>query len=255
MPCSTSLNKWLTKINHFWFPGQQVAEQPERSSCSRYMLDQVQNLSTLGSLELVHNLSTLGSSPEILLSSLKQEGCKDGWNYSTEYYHSTVVTEVHPHPCPPPCDCLDYIMLNTNSDLSEQFLLSNIKRRDLIPRGSSNEKLTMTGLRSPASVISLYDVMLQLMLSKSCSNWTCVFNFISDFPIKGVWHWHKFLNITMIANINRPGGCVCVCVCSVLSLTKVRTNQIFLLMSCSVFSCCHLRFVHSWGKFPLNLEL
>ncbi|XP_073330192.1 solute carrier family 22 member 4-like [Pagrus major] len=71
----------------------QVAEQPERSSCSRYKLDQVQNLSTLGSLELVHNLSALGSSPEILLSSLKQEGCKDGWNYSTEYYHSTVVTE------------------------------------------------------------------------------------------------------------------------------------------------------------------
>ncbi|XP_036966746.1 solute carrier family 22 member 4-like isoform X2 [Acanthopagrus latus] len=74
-------------------PTQQVAEQPERSSCSRYMLDQVQNLSTLGSLELVHNLSALGSIPEILLSSLKQEGCKDGWNYSTEYYHSTVVTE------------------------------------------------------------------------------------------------------------------------------------------------------------------
>lgn len=74
----------------------QVAGQLDRSSCSRYELDQVQNLSALGirpSLELVHNLSALGSSPEILLSSLKQEGCKDGWTYSTEYFQSTVVTE------------------------------------------------------------------------------------------------------------------------------------------------------------------
>ncbi|XP_070832615.1 solute carrier family 22 member 4-like [Chaetodon trifascialis] len=77
-------------------PVQQVAGQLDRSSCSRYELDQVQNLSAHGirpSLELVHNLSALGSSPEILLSSLKQEGCKDGWTYSTEYFQSTVVTE------------------------------------------------------------------------------------------------------------------------------------------------------------------
>ncbi|GAA6219666.1 solute carrier family 22 member 5-like [Lates japonicus] len=61
----------------------QVAGQPERSSCSRYELDMVQNLST----------SVPGLSPEVLISSLKQEGCKDGWTYSTEYYQSTVVTE------------------------------------------------------------------------------------------------------------------------------------------------------------------
>ncbi|XP_041807357.1 solute carrier family 22 member 4-like [Chelmon rostratus] len=77
-------------------PAQQVAGRPERSSCSRYELDQVQNLSALGirpSLELVHNLSALGSSPEIVLSSLNQEGCKDGWTYSTEHYQSTAVSE------------------------------------------------------------------------------------------------------------------------------------------------------------------
>ncbi|XP_044073842.1 solute carrier family 22 member 4-like isoform X2 [Siniperca chuatsi] len=71
----------------------QVAGRPERSSCSRYELDLVQNLSALGtrpSLDLVNNL---GSSPEVLLSSLKQESCKDGWTYSTEYYQSTVVSE------------------------------------------------------------------------------------------------------------------------------------------------------------------
>ncbi|XP_018558313.1 solute carrier family 22 member 5 [Lates calcarifer] len=64
-------------------PVQQVAGQPERSSCSRYELDMLQNLST----------SVPGLSPEVLISSLKQEGCKDGWTYSTEYYQSTVVTE------------------------------------------------------------------------------------------------------------------------------------------------------------------
>ncbi|KAA8587895.1 hypothetical protein FQN60_001089 [Etheostoma spectabile] len=70
----------------------QVAGRVERSSCSRYELNLVQNLSALGtspSLDLIHNLS----GPEFLLSSLKQEGCKDGWTYSTEHYQSTVVTE------------------------------------------------------------------------------------------------------------------------------------------------------------------
>ncbi|XP_031136494.1 solute carrier family 22 member 4-like isoform X1 [Sander lucioperca] len=73
-------------------PVQQVAGQLERSSCSRYEMDLVQNLSALGTrpnLDLIHNLS----GPEFLLSSLKQEGCKDGWTYSTEHYESTVVTE------------------------------------------------------------------------------------------------------------------------------------------------------------------
>ncbi|XP_038550353.1 solute carrier family 22 member 4-like isoform X1 [Micropterus salmoides] len=77
-------------------PVQQVAGQTERSSCSRYKLDLVRNLSALGTrptLDLVHNLSAQGSSPEVLVSSLKQEGCKDGWIYSTEYYQSTVVSE------------------------------------------------------------------------------------------------------------------------------------------------------------------
>lgn len=75
-------------------PAQEVPGRPERSSCSRYDLGLVQNLSALGpSLELVHNLSVLDSSPEVL-SSLKQEGCKDGWSYSTEYFQSTVVSEV-----------------------------------------------------------------------------------------------------------------------------------------------------------------
>lgn len=78
------------------FPQEEAGKQ-ERSSCSRYELDLVKNLSALGirpGLELVHNLSALASGPESVFSNLNQEGCKDGWTYSTEHYQSTVVTEV-----------------------------------------------------------------------------------------------------------------------------------------------------------------
>uniref|UniRef100_A0A3B5MMQ7 Major facilitator superfamily (MFS) profile domain-containing protein n=1 Tax=Xiphophorus couchianus TaxID=32473 RepID=A0A3B5MMQ7_9TELE len=64
-------------------PAEQVAGQPERSSCSRYEQD------------LVRNLSAMGASPNWLQnqSALKREGCRDGWTYSTQYFQSTVVTE------------------------------------------------------------------------------------------------------------------------------------------------------------------
>ncbi|XP_062259250.1 solute carrier family 22 member 4-like [Platichthys flesus] len=56
--------------------------QTERSSCRRFELD------------LVRNLSAAGSSPDALLnSSREEEDCQDQWNYSTEHYQSTVVTE------------------------------------------------------------------------------------------------------------------------------------------------------------------
>ncbi|KAG8000905.1 SEC14 domain and spectrin repeat-containing protein 1 [Nibea albiflora] len=77
-------------------PVQEEAGKLERSSCGRYELDLVKNLSALGirpGLELVHNLSALASGPESVFSNLNQEGCKDGWTYSTEHYQSTVVTE------------------------------------------------------------------------------------------------------------------------------------------------------------------
>ncbi|TKS67736.1 Solute carrier family 22 member 5 High-affinity sodium-dependent carnitine cotransporter [Collichthys lucidus] len=77
-------------------PVQEEAGKQERSSCSRYELDLVKNLSALGigpGLEPVHNLSVLASGPESVFSNLNQEGCKDGWTYSTEHYQCTVVTE------------------------------------------------------------------------------------------------------------------------------------------------------------------
>ncbi|XP_028992593.1 organic cation/carnitine transporter 2-like [Betta splendens] len=59
----------------------QVTGKPERSGCSRYQLDRVQNL------------SWGGSGPEAVLSTLPQEDCKDGWIYSNEHYQSTIATE------------------------------------------------------------------------------------------------------------------------------------------------------------------
>ncbi|XP_061649559.1 organic cation/carnitine transporter 2-like isoform X2 [Phyllopteryx taeniolatus] len=80
-------------------PQQLVAGQVEQSSCSRFQLSLIQNLSTLNlnlsTLGTTWNqrLSPLGSGSGPLLSSLKQEDCKDGWTFSTEHYQSTVVTE------------------------------------------------------------------------------------------------------------------------------------------------------------------
>ncbi|XP_034549171.1 solute carrier family 22 member 4-like [Notolabrus celidotus] len=91
IPIHSNLSQdWTQAI----IPVQMEAGQLERSSCSRYELDQVQNLSALGTtpnLGPAYNMS--GSGPEVLVSGLKQESCKDGWTYSSEYYESTVVTE------------------------------------------------------------------------------------------------------------------------------------------------------------------
>ncbi|XP_026150909.1 solute carrier family 22 member 5-like isoform X2 [Mastacembelus armatus] len=70
-----------SNLSQDWIQASIPIQELEMSSCSRYELD------------LVQNLSALGSNPEVFLSSLKQEDCKDGWTYSTEYYQSTVVTE------------------------------------------------------------------------------------------------------------------------------------------------------------------
>ncbi|XP_077435500.1 solute carrier family 22 member 4-like isoform X2 [Vanacampus margaritifer] len=75
-----------------WTPAaaslQLVPGQTERSSCSRFQLGLIQNLSTWN-----QNMSIPGSASGSALSGLPQEGCKDGWTFSTEHYQSTVVTE------------------------------------------------------------------------------------------------------------------------------------------------------------------
>uniref|UniRef100_A0A3Q3WK11 Solute carrier family 22 member 5 n=1 Tax=Mola mola TaxID=94237 RepID=A0A3Q3WK11_MOLML len=54
------------------------------SSCSRYRLDVVRNLSDWG----------LVPGRDVNLTDLEQEICLDGWNYSKDIYHSTIVSEV-----------------------------------------------------------------------------------------------------------------------------------------------------------------
>ncbi|KAM9343403.1 organic cation/carnitine transporter 2-like isoform 2-T2 [Pholidichthys leucotaenia] len=82
-------------------PVKEVGGKLERSSCSRYELSQVQNLSALGirpTLGHTQNQTNLVSDHnltenQVLLSSLRQEECKDGWTYDTTYFESTVVTK------------------------------------------------------------------------------------------------------------------------------------------------------------------
>lgn len=56
----------------------------KRSSCSRYRLDTLQQLSMLNYTPNV----------EVNISQIETEPCVDGWSYSQEFYQSTIVTEV-----------------------------------------------------------------------------------------------------------------------------------------------------------------
>ncbi|XP_061926082.1 solute carrier family 22 member 4-like [Entelurus aequoreus] len=64
-------------------PVRVVDGKPQPSSCSRYRLD------------VVRNLSDMGYSPDqdVNLTTLEEETCKDGWIYSKDIYQSTIVTE------------------------------------------------------------------------------------------------------------------------------------------------------------------
>lgn len=61
-----------------------VGGEEVQSQCSRYKVEVVQNLSAEGYIP----------GRDVNLTSLEQEGCLDGWNYSKEIYQSNIVTEV-----------------------------------------------------------------------------------------------------------------------------------------------------------------
>uniref|UniRef100_A0A3Q3WRZ7 Uncharacterized protein n=1 Tax=Mola mola TaxID=94237 RepID=A0A3Q3WRZ7_MOLML len=75
------LSQQCTSI--IWLPCV-VNGKLQLSSCSRYRLDVVTNLSAQGFVP----------SRDVKLTDLEQEGCVDGWNYGKHVYQSTIVTEV-----------------------------------------------------------------------------------------------------------------------------------------------------------------
>lgn len=69
---------------HAVIPYTIIDGEKVQSQCSRYRLDVVRNLSAQGYIP----------AKDVNLTSLEQEGCIDGWNYSKEIYQSNIVTEV-----------------------------------------------------------------------------------------------------------------------------------------------------------------
>ncbi|XP_068187678.1 organic cation/carnitine transporter 2-like [Antennarius striatus] len=64
-------------------PMEVVDGKQQLSRCSRYRLDVVKNLSSLG----------LVPGRDVNLTGLEQEGCVDGWSYSRDIYQTTIMSE------------------------------------------------------------------------------------------------------------------------------------------------------------------
>ncbi|RVE64120.1 hypothetical protein OJAV_G00143120 [Oryzias javanicus] len=79
VPESNLTEEWKKSV----IPLTVVNGKPELSSCSRYKLDVVRNLSARG----------LIPHKDINLTDIELEDCVDGWVYSKDTYQSTIVTE------------------------------------------------------------------------------------------------------------------------------------------------------------------
>uniref|UniRef100_A0A8C6LXR7 Major facilitator superfamily (MFS) profile domain-containing protein n=1 Tax=Nothobranchius furzeri TaxID=105023 RepID=A0A8C6LXR7_NOTFU len=89
--CSIPAN---SNLSQEWIQASIPVQVRTESTCSRYELNLVKNLSAMGaSTNWIQNHSLPGLNSEVLVPTLNQEECEDGWTYSTEFYQSTVVTE------------------------------------------------------------------------------------------------------------------------------------------------------------------
>ncbi|XP_074528438.1 organic cation/carnitine transporter 2-like [Halichoeres trimaculatus] len=79
IPGDNLTEDWLKSI----IPFKMVNGKEESSSCSRYRLDVVRNLSAQGFVP----------GRDVNVTELEQEGCVDGWSYSKDIYQSTIVSE------------------------------------------------------------------------------------------------------------------------------------------------------------------
>lgn len=153
-----SVNYWLTV-----FPSQHVAGKLERSSCSRYRLDLVLNLSAgEDSLHVDHvqNLSVLLA--QVPSSDMMLEGCRDGWIYCKQYYQSTVVTEV-----------LEYCWNTTSYNIQHGTIIKKTSVKYSYTQCQSlnfnlkiRERLSQTGLLYFISCVIFSKVLKQMYVQK-----------------------------------------------------------------------------------------
>ncbi|XP_029704470.1 solute carrier family 22 member 5-like isoform X1 [Takifugu rubripes] len=79
IPDGNLTREWISVA----IPTESVNGQQELSKCSRYRLDVIQNLSDQGLLP----------GRDVNVTELERENCLNGWNYSKDFYQSTIVTE------------------------------------------------------------------------------------------------------------------------------------------------------------------
>lgn len=115
-----------------------VNGKQEQSSCSRYRLDVVRNLSAQGFIP----------GRDVNLTELQQEGCVDGWSYSRDIYQSTIVSQVTDFECVLAHVCVPWID-HSSMGFWELYLCALISPKCLFNVGCSS--LTWSALTSGSS--------------------------------------------------------------------------------------------------------
>ncbi|XP_067279417.1 solute carrier family 22 member 4 [Pseudorasbora parva] len=152
----TNLSEEWTRAS---VPEEMVSGRLQPSRCWRY------------SLEMVRELSARGQSPQdVNLTQLPQERCVDGWSYSTEIYHSTIVSEWDLV-----CDS-EWMVPFTTSTLYMGYLFGSLVSGQLSDR-FGRKKVLFTSLAAEALLI------LAQSFSRSWLLFCLLYFFIGTFQI------------------------------------------------------------------------